>query len=81
LIVAVEDQSDCMVAWSHPETLGGQVAGATGQPGTGSANTDAIITAHTEWVPKRETEYLWGLQKAYTSWILYYWFLPSERGN
>jgi hypothetical protein len=80
LIVAVEDQSDYfMVAWSHPETLGGQVTGATGATiGTGSANTDAIITAHSTNESPKETEYAAGLARAYTGGSYTDWFLPSE---
>ena len=73
LIAAVEDQNSYGIKWRNGDT--NQTTGATGTAvGTGSANTDAIIT---EQGPT-ETSYAAGLARAYTGGGYTDWFLPSK---
>ena len=71
LIAAIVDQSSG-IRWHN----GGDVTtGATGTAiGTGSTNTDTIITAQ----GAKETHYAAGLARAYTDGFYTDWFLPSK---
>ena len=70
LIAAVADQSD-VIQWYNGSYV---TTGATGTAvGTGSANTDAIISVQ----GGTETSYAAGLARAYTDGTYTDWFLPS----
>ena len=72
LIAAVADQSSG-IQWRNGNT--NQTTGATGTAvGTGSANTDAIISVQ----GATETSYAAGLARAYTDGTYTDWFLPSK---
>jgi hypothetical protein len=71
LIAAVEDQSSG-IQWNNGSSV---TTGATATAiGTGSANTDAIISAQ----GATETSYAAGLARAYTGGEYTDWFLPSK---
>jgi hypothetical protein len=71
LIAAVADQSSG-IRWYNGSYID---TGATGTAiGTGSANTDAIITAQ----GATQTDYAAGLARAYTGGGYTDWFLPSK---
>jgi hypothetical protein len=71
LIAAVEDQSSG-IQWNNGSSVTtGAIATAIG---TGSANTDAIISAQ----GATETSYAAGLARAYTGGEYTDWFLPSK---
>lgn len=71
LIAAVEDQSSG-IEWNNGSSV---TTGATATAiGTGSANTDTIISAQ----GATETSYAAGLARAYTGGEYTDWFLPSK---
>jgi hypothetical protein len=71
LIAAIEDQSSG-IRWHNSKNT---ITGATKTAiGTGSANTDAIITKQ----GATETDYAAGLARAYTGGSYTDWFLPSQ---
>ena len=72
LIAAVEDQGIYGIQWHNYSSV---TTGATATAiGTGSANTDAIISAQ----GATETSYAAGLARAYTGGEYTDWFLPSK---
>lgn len=72
MVCAVEDQTSS-IRWDNPTGTGTPSPGTSNNLGTGSTNTDTIIT-HEGAV---ETSYAAGIARAYNGGGFNDWFLPS----